>query len=119
MPRTIYTIGEMLTQIPGIPDIEDLLADLAWLYQVSMEDRLVIWATVKPDLSLTDPVELLAQLGTGYSKIVAVLMEAGVALLKMPELTIAGKAHGFRDQQRDGAGFHDIEARVKIELHTF
>lgn len=114
MPYRIETAGEALEALGVTTNYEELLGDLAWIYGVHRGRYLTLEATIKPDpnLALTgaDPVELLAQLGASYSKIVAVLMEAGAAFARMPELTITGKAH------TGPPGFHDIEARVRIEL---
>lgn len=117
MPRMIYTVREILTDIPGMPNLEELLAGVAWLSSVDMHHHLLIQAVIKPDLSLKTPLELLAQLTAGYVKVVSILEDAGVAFWNMPELTITGKAHGQLDQQRTDQGFHEIEARVRIELY--
>jgi hypothetical protein len=113
------TVGDFLATT-GLPPFWEALDEVAWLTQVDLSGRYAnIRAIIKPDLSLTDAAAIRAHFFAGYQRVIAILEEHRVPFSGMPTLEIKGGAHGWQDQDQAGAGFHELEALVAIELAVY
>jgi len=96
--------------------------ELMWLYQVAMNPALgcyhLVEGVIKPDLSLIEAPEIRGHYLARYDQIVTILEAAKVPFVKLPELRLTAKPHGYDYPQdpRAHRGFHDWEARVRVKL---